>query len=1090
MDNSSSEPQIEDDDELINYLESVSPAPDDFNENYDADCVRKTGNFATSDTRFLFDHVSKKESDKRELLTRERLQYVSPKLLTLLDEIERQDNADIAEFGHTFKHFIFSTIKGGTGGAKIIATALIDLYGMNLGYGISNRKLEFINVGSVGTSGSSDNTFYLLSSVGVYGKPIPVPMRKEILKRFNSRPDNVHGAISRIIVMDSGFKEGIDLFDVKYVHVFEPQTTFADQKQVIGRATRTCGQKGLEFHPNKGWQLYVNIYDLTIPDMVSFKYLNSHSVHEMYLKALGIDVRMINLASDVERLYMKGAVDHDLNVPIHDFGKGEDNTESSTNAEGRTEGRTERNQSGGKPTLSDSKRRIIEDILVKDKSGNGKLINALVLPEHKGKVPKTLVVQNKDLEQETLEMLNLTRDARLIGVLQGIPSIKEENEPYTYEEMRKYIKDNYSHEYKWADAKMENLCPKDEETATSDKPSSIIHFNKTQNFVRRYFTPALSNHKGILLAHSVGTGKTCSAIATATTSFEREGYTILWVTRTTLKTDIWKNMFDQICSDSLRQLGSLPKDPKARMRLLSKAWSIRPMSYKQFSNLVSGKNAMYQALVKRNGEQDPLRKTLLIIDEAHKLYGETDLSTLERPDMKAFHESLMRSYEVSGADSVRLMLMTATPITSSPMEFVKLMNLCKERPRQMETEFPLFSQDYLDGAGRFTELGETRFLDEISGYVSYLNREKDARVFAQAVIKRVDVPLLPTEGPSSVGREIPLYEDYDAPLIRALEKPRIAEMEAQVKKDLEKIEKVNKNLKGITAKSFDRIRTLCEGAPTKKAKAACKKGATRTIKEIVAYIKERKSETKDASKEIKESLKHFKRTLKEKTDKINEKVRMNKGTRKRGSSDEMHGENSTIIGGSRSKKPIENIDTDYQRYNQSAFNSIKSKCRIPAKRAVFESYPTVMELREDIRGLRDAAKMKDKDAKLFAKNIRVQLKTVQDADQKTDLKKQIKTMAIEKKEEIARINEKIAKKEKFTRKLKQTLERKYKKSLKDRAKAEKDLANDIAEVDEETGELKKKVKEFHDLADIEDVELRGFVKMKTQEFVDELRKIE
>ena len=1094
MDYSSSEPQIEDDDELINYLESVSPAPDDFSENYDADCVRKTGNFATSDTRFLFDHVSKKESDKRELLTRERLQYVSPKLLTLLDEIERQDNADIAEFGHTFKHFIFSGIKGGTGGAKIIATALIDLYGMNLGYGISNRKLEFTS------GGTSDNTFYLLSSVGVYGKPIPVPMRKEILKRFNSRPDNVHGDVSRIIVMDSGFKEGIDLFDVKYVHVFEPQTTFADQKQVIGRATRTCGQKGLEFHPNKGWQLYVNIYDLTIPDMVSFKYLNSHSVHEMYLKALGIDVRMINLASDVERLYMKGAVDHDLNVPIHDFGRTE------RNAEGRTESSTN-SQSGGKPTLSDSKRRIIEDMLVKDKSGNSKLINALVLPKYKGKVPKTLVVQNKDLEQETLEMLRITRDARLIGVLQGSPgtdgllrrrdlkgfkdsSAKEENEPYTYEEMREYIKDNYSHEYKWADAKMENLCPREPTvhgTTTDEKdavPSSIIHFNKTQNFVRRYFTPALSNHKGILLAHSVGTGKTCSAIATATTSFEREGYTILWVTRTTLKTDIWKNMFDQICSDSLRQLGSLPKDPKARMRLLSKAWSIRPMSYKQFSNLVSGKNAMYQALVKRNGEQDPLRKTLLIIDEAHKLYGETDLSTLERPDMKAFHESLMRSYEISGADSVRLMLMTATPITSSPMEFVKLMNLCKERPRQMETEFPLFSQDYLDGAGRFTESGETRFLDEISGYVSYLNREKDARVFAQPKIKRIDVPLLPLEG------RVALYEDYDAPLIRALEKPRIAEMEAQVKKDLEKIENVNKNLKGITAKSFDRIRTLCEGAPTKKAKAACKKAATQKIKEIVAYIKERKNDTKDASKEIKESLRGFKRTLKEKTDKINEKVRMNKGTRKRGSSDEeLHG-GGTIVGGAMSKKPIENIDTDYQRYNQSAFHSIKSKCRIPAKRTVFESYPTVMELRADIRGLRDAAKMKDKDAKLFAKNIRVQLKNVQDADQKNDLKMQIKTMAIEKKEEIARINEKIAKKEKFTRKLKQTLERKYKKSLKDRAKAEQDIKNDVVEVDEETGELKKKVKEFHDLADIEDVELRGFVKMKTQEFVDELRKIE
>ena len=170
---SSSEPQIEDDDDLYEYLESVVPAPDDFSENYDADCVRKTGNFASSDSRYLFDYTSPK--DERKVLTRERLQYVSPKLLTLLDEIERQDHADIAEFGRTFKHFIFSSIKSGTGGAKIIATALIDLYDMTLGYSVQNRKLAFIE-------DENKNTFYLLSSVGVFGKPIPVPMRKEILK--------------------------------------------------------------------------------------------------------------------------------------------------------------------------------------------------------------------------------------------------------------------------------------------------------------------------------------------------------------------------------------------------------------------------------------------------------------------------------------------------------------------------------------------------------------------------------------------------------------------------------------------------------------------------------------------------------------------------------------------------------------------------------------------------------------------------------------------------------------------------------------------------------------------------------------------
>jgi hypothetical protein len=84
----------------------------------------------------------------------------------------------------------------------------------------------------------------------------------------------------------------------------------------------------------------------------------------------------------------------------------------------------------------------------------------------------------------------------------------------------------------------------------------------------------------MLLYHSVGTGKTCSAIAAATANFEPFDYTILWVTRTTLKNDIWKNMFDQVCHKSIQERitnGEVITDVhKERMRLLSKAWRIAP----------------------------------------------------------------------------------------------------------------------------------------------------------------------------------------------------------------------------------------------------------------------------------------------------------------------------------------------------------------------------------------------------------------------------------------------------------------------------------------------------------------------------------
>lgn len=254
----------------------------------------------------------------------------------------------------------------------------------------------------------------------------------------------------------------------------------------------------------------------------------------------------------------------------------------------------------------------------------------------------------------------------------------------------------------------------------------------------------------MLAWHSVGTGKTCSAIATASASFEKEGYTILWVTRTTLKSDIWKNMFDQVChlglQEKMREGMNIPDSTESRMKLLSKAWSIRPMSYKQFSNLVAGNNALYQQLVKKNGDRDPLRKTLLIIDEAHKLYGGTDLSSIERPDMNKLHGAIMKSYRLSGKDSVRLLIMTATPMTNDPMELVKLLNLLKEPSDQLPAKYDDFTGKYLGQDGAFSKQGSRKFLDDIAGHISYLNRERDARQFSQPVVIPLNVEMSSAKG--------------------------------------------------------------------------------------------------------------------------------------------------------------------------------------------------------------------------------------------------------------------------------------------------------------------------------------------------------
>ena len=92
----------------------------------------------------------------------------------------------------------------------------------------------------------------------------------------------------------------------------------------------------------------------------------------------------------------------------------------------------------------------------------------------------------------------------------------------SHDDMRKYINETFA-EHKWPKAKMENHCVR-------KGGSNLLTYTPTQAFIKDYFTPQ-AHTKGMLLWHSTGSGKTCSAVATATNEFEKQDYTILWVTR-------------------------------------------------------------------------------------------------------------------------------------------------------------------------------------------------------------------------------------------------------------------------------------------------------------------------------------------------------------------------------------------------------------------------------------------------------------------------------------------------------------------------------------------------------------------------------
>lgn len=603
-------------------------------------CIKERGNWGKLKPEFRFDN---KLFDTKAFL--KDLHQASPKLETLLNKIQELDAKDIAEHGKLFKHFIYSDIKSAYG-AKLIAAGL-SAYGFDHAYKLQKtaRGMSFaLDKNAIGNK----NTFATLTSTTFFEKPIGIQFRKELLSVFNSRPNNIHGDQIRVIVLDSGFREGIDLFDIKYVHLFEPIATNSDQKQAIGRATRFCGQKGLRFDPLVGWPIQVYRYETIVPEEIKRFIVNqdptlepADTFFQLFMKFSNIDPKKIEFANELEQVATAVAVDRALTQNVHQF----------------------KIQPPSSKTLGGS--------------SLGKRFERF---------------------QATIE--------------------------------KKYQK------YTWPPVKIENLC------GGAGGDGSIVSFSPSQDFVRHYFTPKYPN-PGMLLYFSVGTGKTCSAIATASSSFEAEDYTILYITRYTLKGDVWKNMFGQVCNvllqEKLAKGLKLPDSQAGRLRLISKGW-FEPMSYRQFSNMLAGKNKLTQELIARNGKKDPLHKTLIIIDEAHKLFA-ADVEGQEKADIEVIRKALAHSNEVSKQEGAKLLLMTGTPYTDDPMDMIRLLNLCRPNDDKIPETFETFATEFLDEQGRFTEEGRLKFLDKYTGYISYLNREKDVRSFSYPIFHEVPVAM-------------------------------------------------------------------------------------------------------------------------------------------------------------------------------------------------------------------------------------------------------------------------------------------------------------------------------------------------------------
>ena len=220
--------------------------------------------------------------------------------------------------------------------------------------------------------------------------------------------------------------------------------------------------------------------------------------------------------------------------------------------------------------------------------------------------------------------------------------------------------------------------------------NGTFELTPTQMMLKDYFQPTIKI-KGILCWHYVGSGKTCMGLGVAR-NFIDKNYSVIWVSRGSLLKDIQKNVL--LCYG---------KD-KLDYKLLA-------ISYKTFTNLLQNKNKYARS---------NLENTLVIIDEAHKMF-DGSLSSLESPDINILREAIKHK-------TCKLMLMTATPFISDPMQLIKLLNLITDV--KMPEEFSEFSKEYLEDGVKFSYNGINKFIKNTYKHISYLNETKDNSMFA------------------------------------------------------------------------------------------------------------------------------------------------------------------------------------------------------------------------------------------------------------------------------------------------------------------------------------------------------------------------
>ena len=271
------------------------------------------------------------------------------------------------------------------------------------------------------------------------------------------------------------------------------------------------------------------------------------------------------------------------------------------------------------------------------------------------------------------------------------------------------------------------------EDYANDIPCEFTELLPHQIFVKNFLS-FLTPYNSLLLFHGLGSGKTCSAIGIAETMriyLKNMGIKkkILIVATPNIQDNFKKQLFDE---NKLKEIkGQYTLKSCVGNNLLNE---IRTNKYSSKKTIVSQINKIIDDGYEFMGytklshliEQKKTEKKinsffedrLIIIDEVHNIRVNDDAEN------KKIATNLFEL--VKKVKNIKLLLLSATPMFNSYKEIIWIMNLMNyndNRPKVEEKEIFDKNGDFLIDNDSGEEIGKKKFVEKITGYVSFVKGE-------------------------------------------------------------------------------------------------------------------------------------------------------------------------------------------------------------------------------------------------------------------------------------------------------------------------------------------------------------------------------